>query len=236
MPGLKFNRDKIYAKVTKNFTGGQNPTLKVLTEPEQARFTSLLADKLRSTALTELNSLMALRSSTTSKDIRILEITDNLKYSDPKIELLEGAKVGDRRSEVKLRGTVTVAAYTYDRALALSTLRALLEDRLIYGTERLQDILPETLKISSIVSRTDTPKFTVKGTTELSATISYNFEDDANAQTRRLKNMIAGKSTEQAISILLNNQSITKARIRLSPFWLSQVSGNVDNIEFVIEK
>ena len=236
MPGLKFNRDKIYAKVAKNFTGGQNPTLKVLTEAEQARFNSLLADKLRSAALTELNSLMALRSSTMSKDIRILEITDNLVYSEPKIELLEGAKIGDRRSEVKLRGAITVAAYTYDRALALSTLRTLLEDRLIYGTERLQDILPETLKITSIVSRTDTPKFIVKGTTELSATISYNFEDDANAQTRRLKNMIAGKSTEQAISILLNNQSIAKARIRLSPFWLSQVSGNVDNIEFIIEK
>ena len=51
MPGLKFNRDKIYAKATKNFTGGQNPTLKVLTEAEYARFVSLLTDKLKSVAL-----------------------------------------------------------------------------------------------------------------------------------------------------------------------------------------
>ena len=179
---------------------------------------------------------MATRSSTTGKDIRILEITENLKYSDPKIDLLDGAKIGDRRSEVRLRGAVTVAAHTYDRALVLSTLRSLLEDRLIYGTERLHDVLPETLKITGIVARADTPKFTVKGTTELSATISYNFEDDANAQTKRLKNMIAGKSVDQAVSLLLNNQSIAKARIRLSPFWLSHVSGNVDNIEFIIEK
>ena len=149
---------------------------------------------------------------------------------------MDGVKVGDRKSEVRLKGSITISAYVFDKTLTLITLKELLEDRLIYGTERLHDILPETLKITSIVSRLDTPNFVLKGTTELSATISYNFEDDANAQTRRLKNMIAGKSVDQAVSLLLNNQSIAKARIRLSPFWLTQVSGNIDNIEFVIEK
>lgn len=48
--------------------------------------------------------------------------------------------------------------------------------------------------------------------------------------------MIAGKPVDQAVSLLLNNQSIAKARIRLSPFWLTRVSGNIDNIEFIIEK
>lgn len=80
------------------------------------------------------------------------------------------------------------------------------------------------------------PKFALRGTTELSATISYDFEDDANSQTKRLKSVIAGKTIEDATSILLNTQSIAKAKIRLSPFWLTRVSGNVDNIEFTIEK
>jgi hypothetical protein len=236
MPGLKFNRDKIYAKAVAGFTWGQNPTLKLLTEAEQARFVALLSERLKSESLVALQWVISAKSATANKEFKILEVPDNLKYSTPTIEVLDNAKIGDRRSDVRLKGSITIAAYVFDRTLTLSTLKGLLEDRLIYGTERLHDVLPETLKITSIVSRTDTPNFALKGTTELSATISYNFEDDANAQTRRLKNMITGKPVDQAISLLLNNQSIAKARIRLTPFWLTRVSGNIDNIEFIIDK
>jgi hypothetical protein len=236
MPGLKFNRDKIYAKAVSAFAGGQNPAIKILTDAEQARFIALLSEKLKSESLIVLQSLIAEKSLISNKELKILEVPDNLKYSLPNIEILDGAKVGDRRSEVRIKGSITIAAYVFDKTLAAATLRSLLEEGLIYGTERLHLMLPETLKITNIISRADTPGFVLKGTTELSATISYNFEDDANAQTRRLKNMIAGKSVDQAVSLLLNNQSIAKARIRLSPFWLTRVSGNVDNIEFIIEK
>jgi hypothetical protein len=54
MPGLKFNRDKIYAKAVAGFTGGQNPTLKILTEAEQARFITLLSERLKSESLVAL--------------------------------------------------------------------------------------------------------------------------------------------------------------------------------------
>ena len=54
MPGLKFNRDKIYAKATRGFAGGQNPTIKILTEAEQARFMALLSERLKSESLVAL--------------------------------------------------------------------------------------------------------------------------------------------------------------------------------------
>jgi hypothetical protein len=124
----------------------------------------------------------------------------------------------------------------YNKNTALSYLRALMNERLLFGAERLHEVLPESLKITTILNRTENPKFILRGTTELSATISYDYEDDANAQTKRLKNIIAGQSTEQALSVLQSDSSIANVKIRLSPFWLTSVSSNIDNIKFIIEK
>jgi hypothetical protein len=236
IPGLKFNRDKLYAKSTQAFAGGQNPTVRIVTQEELDKFTALLTDRLKTQALADMKHSLETENEASNKNFMILEVSDNIRYSDPKIEILDAAKVGDRRTEVRMKGSVTVTSFVYDRNTVLALLKNLLGERLLYGTERLHDVLSDSLKITSTLNRVDAPKFTLKGTTELSATISYNFEDDANAQTRRLKNLIAGQPTDQAVSVLLNDQSIAKAKIRLSPFWLTRVSSNVDNIEFLIEK
>ena len=131
---------------------------------------------------------------------------------------------------------MAVTTYLYDRDAAFSILKNILSAKLLYGTEKLHEILSDSLKITNIVNRTTVPMFSMKGTTELSATISYNFEDSANALTKKLKNLIAGLSVNDATSVLLNNNSIAKAKIKLSPFWLIHVSSNPDNIEFIIEK
>lgn len=38
IPGLKFNRDKIYAKSKVDFSGGENPKIHVVTQPEIDKF------------------------------------------------------------------------------------------------------------------------------------------------------------------------------------------------------
>ncbi len=236
IPGLKFNRDKIYAKVLTDFSGGQNPTLKIITADELTRSQSIIADKVKRQALEDLKTEIAQKNSISGKNLEVLDVPETIKYSEPKIEILDGAKVGDRRSEIHIKASITITSYVYNKDTALSYLRALMNERLLYGTERLHEILPESLKITTILNRADAPKFLLRGTTELSATISYNFEDDANAQTKRLKNLIAGQSVEQALSVLQFDKSIANVKIRLSPFWLTRVSSNIDNIKFIIEK
>ncbi len=236
IPGLKFNRDKIYAKTLGDFTGGQNPTLKIVTAEELKRSQAILADKVRRQALEDLKSEILQKNSISGKLLEVLDVPDTIKYSEPKVEILDGVKVGDRRTEVRMNATITISAYVYNKNTALSYLRALMNERLLFGTERLHEILPESLKVTTILNRTENPKFILRGTTELSATISYDYEDDANAQTKRLKNIIAGQSTEQALSVLQSDSSIANVKIRLSPFWLTSVSSNIDNIKFIIEK
>ena len=62
LPGLKFNRDKIYAKAKEAFRDGQNPTIKVFTKDEYEKFRGLLAEKLKMKALDGLKEKIALEN------------------------------------------------------------------------------------------------------------------------------------------------------------------------------
>jgi hypothetical protein len=92
-----------------------------------------------------------------------------------------------------------------------------------------------SLKITNILSKVEKP-FYLKATTELDATISYNFEDKNNNLTKKLKNLILNTNEKEATSILLNDTNIASVKIKFSPFWLTKISSNPDNIDFIIQK
>lgn len=135
-----------------------------------------------------------------------------------------------------LQGKVQINTYLYDRSAALFYLKTILNESLLFGTEKLIGINDDSLRITNTISKTTLPQFSLKGTTELDATISYNFEDVSNNLTKKLKNLIVGNSVKDATSILLNDNNIASVKITFSPFWLTNVSNNPDNIEFIIQK
>lgn len=126
-----------------------------------------------------------------------------------------------------------VTAYTYDKKAALLILKNVLNQMLLFGTEKLISVNDDSIRVADVLSRSDNP-FVMKATTELDATISYNFEDDSNNLTKKLKDLIVGSDTKEAQSILLNDSNIAGVQIDFSPFWMTHVSGNPDNIDFVI--
>ena len=236
LPGLKFNRDKIYAKTKEVFRDGQNPTIKVFTKDEYEKFRSLLVEKLKMKALEGLKEKIANQNNTSGTKYDILPIPENIIYAEPVVSFGSGITFGAKLSEVSLHGSAKVSAYTYERGQAVTYLSSILKDNLLYGTEKLHAINEDSLRISNILFRSDIRPFSLKATTELDATISYNFEDPTNNLTKKLKNLIVNTSEREATSILLNDSNIASVKMRFSPFWMTSVSSNPDSIEFIIEK
>jgi hypothetical protein len=156
-----------------------------------------------------------------------------IAYSGESAETVGGAKAGDKIEEVRIVGSASVRAYAYDASATRAYLHSILQEMLLFGTEKLIAFNDDSIRISNVVSRAESP-FSMKATTELDATISYDFEDDSNTLTKKLKDLIVNTSFEDARSIMLNNTNIANVRIVSSPFWLSRVVGNPDNIEFII--
>ncbi|MDD5197715.1 MAG: hypothetical protein PHN60_02545 [Candidatus Gracilibacteria bacterium] len=236
IPGLKFNRDKIYAKTSTSFNGGINPKIHILTDKEVTSFKDILAEKLKSKALESMKEVIKKTNTENGENYAILPINENIIYTMGDLLLGKDAKIGDKNEEVTINGKVKISTYVYDRSAALFYLKTILNESLLFGTEKLIRVNDESFRITNIVSKNIAPNFSMKATTELDATISYNFEDVSNNLTKKLKNLIANTSPKEAKSLLLNDNNIASVKISFSPFWLTRVSSNPDNIEFIIQK
>lgn len=236
VPGLKFNRDKIYAKTISAFTGGIDPKIHILTEQEMNNFKSILNEKLKNKALEELRNRIKKTNIENGENYTILPIDENIIYAPADITPTKWVKIGDKIEEVTLLWKNMISTYVYDKNSALFYLKNILNESLLFGTEKLININDDSLRITGIISKTTTPQFSLKGTTELDATISYDFEDVSNNLTKKLKNLIVNMTVKEATSILLNDNNIASVKISFSPFWLTRVSNNIDNIEFIIQK
>lgn len=89
--------------------------------------------------------------------------------------------------------------------------------------------------MSNIVSQAE-DRSRIKATMEMTASVTYDFENSINELTRHMKLVIAGISEEEAIKKLKESGYVKDVEMSFSPFWISTVSSNIDNIEFVIRK
>lgn len=236
IPGLKFNRDKIYAKALARFAGGVDPKIHVLTEKELTNFKNILLEKLKNKALESIKENIRKTNAENGENYVILPINENITYTPGDIILAKNAKIGDKIEEVELQGKIKISTFVYDKDAALFYLKTILNENLLFGTEKLIGVNEDSLRITNVLSKTTSWPFIMKSTTELDATISYNFEDASNNLTKKLKNLIVGSTPKEATSILLNDNNIANVKISFSPFWLTRVSNNPDNIEFIIQK
>lgn len=92
-PGLKFNRDKIYAKTKEAFRDGQNPTIKIVTAQELEKFRGILAEKLRMKAIEGLKEKIKEMNVQLAANYDVIPVGDNIKYSEPAITTGSGMGV-----------------------------------------------------------------------------------------------------------------------------------------------
>ncbi len=234
IPGLKFNRDKIYAKSKTDFRGGEAPRIHIVTEDEVKKFTGLLKEQLHRVARNTLQKNLDDKKQASGDDYALFS-GDGVSFTGELYEIISGQKYGDFAEEIEMRGTVMVTALTYDKRATINYLTDIFREGLLSGTDHEVAIHDDTLRISSVIYRAPGDS-TIKATMEMNTSIAHDFEDPKNQLTHYLKVTIAGLSKNEAITRLLNTGHVKETVISSYPFWNRSVSGNIDQIEFVIKK
>jgi hypothetical protein len=234
IPGLKFNRDKVYGKAKEDFSGGQDPKVHVVSEPEIKKFEWILREQLLRVARDELQAKLDDNKKTSGEDYALL-MGDGIVFTWETLSIASGQKYGDIANEVTLRWTVTVQAIVYDRKATIEYLSAIFREWLLQGTDKEIAIHTDTLRMSNIVSKVE-DNSRIKATMEMTASVTYDFENAANELTRHMKLLIAGLWEDTAVERLKEDGHVKDVEITFSPFWISTVSSNIDNIEFVIRQ
>lgn len=160
---------------------------------------------------------------------------DGVAFTGETISVISWQKFGDIANEITLRGTISVEALTYDRKATIDYLTQVFHESILRWTDKELAIHPETLRMTNIVSKVE-DNSRIKATMEMNVSITYDFENAANELTRHMKVLIAGLPEKDAISRLINDGHVKEVELSFSPFWISTVSSNIDNIEFIIKK
>ena len=162
-------------------------------------------------------------------------IWDGVSFTGETFGIISWQKYGDFAEEIEMQWTVTVTALAYDKKATVEYLTEIFHDWLLNGTDREVAIHPDTLRVSSVISRSPDDSV-IKATMEMNTSIAHDFEDPKNQLTHYLKVTIAGLLKSDAVTRLLNTGNVKDVTISSYPFWNRSVSGNIDNIEFVIKK
>ncbi len=232
MPGLKFNREYIYAKTREDFVWWESPKVHIVTQDELVKFENIMKEQMKKIAYDTLASELKKRNTESWEDYIIFG-GDTITFTWEEIHTTEVIRVWEKREEISYDAKALVQGLVYDRKQTLSYLSQVLHDRMLYGTEKELWTDVNSLRISSILNRTEQA---IKATAEVNVNMTYDFENSSNNLTRKLKAMIANTTEKEAVSKLVNDPNIAKVRINFSPFWLTRVSSNPDNIEFIIDK
>lgn len=234
IPWLKFNRDKVYAKSKTDFIGGSNPRVHLVTEDEVNKFKGILHEQLLRVARTELQTKLDENKKNSWDDYALL-MGDGIAFTGETMDISSGQKYGDVANEISLKWKIMVTAVTYDHTATIKYLTDVFREWLLHGTDKELAIHPDTLHMTNVVSRADDGS-RIKVTMEMNASITYDFENVTNELTRHMKVLIAGLSQKEAVDRLLNDGHVKEVEIDFSPFWVRQVSSNIDNVEFIIKR
>lgn len=234
IPGLKFNRDKIYAKAKADFTGWAQPEKHILTEEEFNSFKNNIADQLNKNARLELEKKLENDKSTTWDDFALL-IADAIKLENIEYNIVSGQKVGDIVEEIELKATANIIATVLDKKATIEHLTNIFREKLLRWTDKELSIHPETLHITQVINRSEWD-LEIKATVEMNASTTYDFENMSNEYVRQMKTIITGLSQKEAEERLLSENQIQEVQITTYPFWIRNIPSSLDNIEFVIKK
>ena len=151
------------------------------------------------------------------------------------MSIISGQKVGDLANEIEIKGTLTIKALVYDKKAVVDYLTKIFREKLLRGTDKELAIHTDTLRLTNVISRAPDDS-SIKATMEMNTTITYDLENASNELTRRMKITIAGLKRSDAVTRLINEGHVREVDVSFSPFWLTRVSSNLDNLEFIIKK
>jgi len=236
IPGLKFNQDKIYAKLEWETTGGKDNIKYIVWENDEKNAKEIFEEMLKTESLKQLKKQIEEDNKISWIKYEILPIKDVLSYKNLEIKSIpEVINIWDKIDKFELKWSITVETYIYNKTSVLSLLKAVINDSLLNWTDKLIFIDENSLRMTVILSKTENP-LTIKATTEIDIWISYDFDNNANFYNQRLKTLILWLSNDEAKNILINEEKISDVVIKNTPFFIKNVSSNLDNIIMKIVK
>jgi len=228
LPGLKFNQDKVYAKLLWETTWWSNDVEYFISENDFKNAKEFFEKRIKDVAIDALKKKINDENIQNSIDYEIINVNNIISFSDLDIRL-ENNEIWDKVENFTVSWSIKASTYVYNKEALKNIFRDLINNNLIHWIQRLTYIDFDSIRFSEVLSRQNEP-FSIKATTEVDIWISFDFNNNQNNYNQMLKSKISWLNKNEAISILLNDTKIKNVSITNKPFFISKVSWNINNI------
>ncbi len=229
LPWLQFSRDKIYAKLEWEATGWDDNIAYIVGEKDIENAKKIFEERLKKEVFNKLKAKIDADNTMNNVAYDILPISNIISYPVIDINPVWDIQAWQKIEQFTLKWNIQVQTYTYNTTSVISLLRNVVNQSLLIGTDRLMGIDEKSLRMTTVLERANNP-LRIKATTEVDTRISFDFNDNSNFYNQRLKAMVLGLPNTEAENILLNDPKVNTVKISNTPFFIKQVSSNVDNI------
>lgn len=229
IPGLKFNQDKIYAKLEWQATWWDDNISYIITENDLVKSKSILEEMLRKDALSKIKAQIEQENKITWVKYEILWIKDIVRYKNIDIKPIWSVKINDKLDKFEMTWSIEIETFIYNKNSVLNFLRNTINESLLAWTDKLIYVDENSLRLTVILERTEAP-MKVKATTEVDVWISFDFWNNSNTYNQKLKTLILWLDNNEAKNILLNDAKVKNITIKNTPFFIKKVSSNIDNV------
>lgn len=232
----KENKTKIFAKTFSKISSWKDIFIKVVSEDDLENAKKFFIENLKKQATKKIISKINENNENSIK-YKILPIDDIYIYSDIIVNLPD-IKPWEKKTEFKVSWSIKIKTYTFNINSVTSKLKNSIEKSLIPEKEKLLYINNKSINIFPekwVLYRVEKP-FKIKATLEIEYNIEYNFKWEDDNYIKRLKQMIAWLPKEKAEKILINENLVSNATIKIRPFFVNNVSKYLNNIEFDTKK
>ncbi|OGJ59508.1 hypothetical protein A2881_01490 [Candidatus Peribacteria bacterium RIFCSPHIGHO2_01_FULL_55_13] len=218
-------RTKVYAENRTAFTGGKTSFRTVLHEKDLDTARKQLEQELLATAKQLVDEEKTLHN-TQEKDsfIEILYY-DELTRAEFHDFDLPRQFLGEAVTSVPVQGSLTYTAYAYDAQHILNMLKKELEEHVGVGKRLLPDTISMDRLVAHVIDYSDDLSW-IKLTVDLSGTEQFILDPltPAGAKfSKKVRELVTGLTTEEALRILRNLPEVDNADIRLWPPWNSSL-------------
>ena len=231
------NKTNIFARTHTEIKNWKNIFEKVISESDLENWKKFFIENLKKEAIKKIINKINKSNNETNTKLEILPIDDIYKYSDIIVDIPE-IKPLEKIDEFEISWSIKIKTYTFNIDSVTSKLKKSIEDNILEEKEKLLFINDKSIDIFPqkwVLYRIEEP-FKVKATLEIEYNIEYNFKKENDNYLRRLKQMISWIDKEKAENILINENLISDANIKIRPFFVKNVSKYLNNIEFEIKK
>lgn len=218
-------RTKVYAENRKPFQGGKTSFRTVLHEKDLETAKKQLEQELLATAKQLVDEEKALHNSQYSDSFIEILYYDELTRAEFHDFDLPRAFLGEAVASVPVQGALTYTAYAYDAQHILNMLKKELEEHVGAGKRLLEDTIGMDRLVAHVIDYEDDLSW-IKLTVDLSGTEQFILDPltPAGAKfSKRVRELVTGLSTEEALRILRNLPEVDNADIGLWPPWNSSL-------------